>query len=597
MFESISLKGKLLLITNLLAVSLLTVGSIGVYTVRNVSKKYQHVSDKNLPSTISIGRMRIAANQANIAVLALNLPGNSKEEVEAAKNMIPRALDGYRQADKEYTEIPFGEGEEEIYKTQNEAWKKFSAMVQNIAELSNSNKPEDKTKVLEILHKNFMKVRSDYFGKVEKLFKYHEKDASDSVARAISAASEGNVLAISVALLGFIAAVSIGFLFSSVLSKTLSEIASNLSGGAEQVAATAENVSSASEELSSAATEQASSLQETASSIEQMNATVTKNASSALRSSELAQNGSQNAQKGKEVVGNMIQVIDEINRSNVEIMQQIEASNNEISNIVKVISEIGNKTKVINDIVFQTKLLSFNASVEAARAGEHGKGFAVVAEEVGNLAQMSGNAAKEISAMLEGSIQKVENIVTDTRTKVERLIENGKQKVESGASVAKRCGEVLDDIVKGIFELNTMATEISASSQEQAQGVQEITRAMGQLDQVTQQNASASGQVASAAEEMAAQAGILRSMVQRLMSTVRGRAKASKIIASDKQGGKREKSKPVSTPKRGVKSVAGASNVVALDLQKTSPRSGEKFKNAVGGGAIPVETDSRFEDI
>ncbi len=597
MFERISLKGKLLLITNLLALTLLLVGGLGVYTVRNVSSKYQHISSVNLPNIISMGRMRISANQANIAILALNLPGNSKEEVESAKSMVNRALESYQNSDKDYNEVPFQEGEGEIYNVQKEAWKNFSAMIQKIVELSNTNNPEDKAKLSELLHKDFLKVRSDYFGKLEKLFKYHEKDAADSVTKAISAANSGNILAISVALFGFIAAVSVGFLFSNVLSKTLSEIAASLSGGADQVAATAENVSSASEELSSAATEQASSLQETASSIEQMNATVTKNASSAVRSSELAQNGSQNAQKGKEVVGNMIQVIDEINQSNVEIMRQIEASNHEISNIVKVISEIGNKTKVINDIVFQTKLLSFNASVEAARAGEHGKGFAVVAEEVGNLAQMSGNAAKEISAMLEGSIQKVENIVTDTKTKVERLIENGKQKVESGASVAKRCGEVLDEIVRSILELNTMATEISASSQEQAQGVQEITRAMGQLDQVTQQNASASGQVASAAEEMAAQAGILRNMVQRLMNTIRGSGKVNKVVVDGKSSGDRIYSKPVNTPKLGTKTIAGASNVVALDLQKASPRAAEKFKNAVGGGVIPVESDSRFEDI
>lgn len=102
----------------------------------------------------------------------------------------------------------------------------------------------------------------------------------------------------------------------------------------------------------------------------------------------------------------MIHSITEISESNDRIMSQVADGNRKISEIVQVISEIGNKTKVINDIVFQTKLLSFNASVEAARAGEHGKGFAVVAEEVGNLAQMSGNAAKEISDMLNGSVSR-----------------------------------------------------------------------------------------------------------------------------------------------------------------------------------------------
>ena len=207
-------------------------------------------------------------------------------------------------------------------------------------------------------------------------------------------------------------------------------------------------------------------------------------------------------------------------------MDAINESNAKISEIVTVIADIGEKTKVINDIVFQTKLLSFNASVEAARAGEHGKGFAVVAEEVGNLAQMSGNAAHEISQMLGESIKKVETTVSETKLKIETLIWDGKSKVETGTHIAHQCGDVLDEITHNIISVTQMASEISTACREQAQGVHEITKAMNNLGQVTQNNASTSEESAESSKELSTQADTLHSMVQILMDTVNG-AKAA----------------------------------------------------------------------
>jgi methyl-accepting chemotaxis protein len=221
-------------------------------------------------------------------------------------------------------------------------------------------------------------------------------------------------------------------------------------------------------------------------------------------------------------------------------MIQVEESNQNLAEIVKVITEIGSKTKIINDIVFQTKLLSFNASVEAARAGEQGKGFAVVAEEVGKLAQMSGAAAKEISDMLDGSIKKVQNIVSETKSKVEALIEQGKEKVTIGTSVAKQCGEALDQMVSSVSEVSRMVSEIAMASQEQAEGVKQINQAMGQLDQTTQQNASGSQETASAAEELSSQADALRAMVIELTQTIEGRPKTGQNATVQNSAGRNQ---------------------------------------------------------
>lgn len=312
------------------------------------------------------------------------------------------------------------------------------------------------------------------------------------------------------------------FWLSRRITDALNQTITHLGSEAFQVRAAANNINEVSKNLSSSTTEQAAALQETAASIEEMNAMIQKSSQSTNRSKEVASRSHSIALQGKESVANMENAIQEIDRSNMAIMQQVEEGNRQITEIVKVITEIGNKTKVINDIVFQTKLLSFNASVEAARAGEHGKGFAVVAEEVGNLAQMSGNAAKEISEMLNSSIQKVEDIVNETKQRVENLISEGKAKVHAGTTIAKDCGKILEEVVNNVSEVKTMMSEIAVSSQEQSSGVSEITKAMNELDQVTHGNASTSQQAFSLAENLASQADNLIKMMNNLEVTVRG---------------------------------------------------------------------------
>lgn len=364
------------------------------------------------------------------------------------------------------------------------------------------------------------------------------------------------------------------------LAKVMGQVIASLSDNSNEVTSAAQQIASSSEELSQAATEQAASLEETAASIEEMNSMVQKNAENAQRTSDLSHSSSITAEKGQKVIKDMISAIDDISASNNTIMVQIDDSNRKISEIVNVISEIGEKTKVINDIVFQTKLLSFNASVEAARAGEHGKGFAVVAQEVGSLAQMSGNAAMEISSMLEDSIKKVEDIVNETKQKVSSLVTVGKSKVEAGGKIAKECGQVFEEIVHNVNSVTQMAGEISTACQEQAQGVQEITKAMSQLDQVTQTNAATSEEAASSAEELSSKADSLRSVVKILQTTIHGGE------------GKNENE---STPVRG-----SMQNVISLQQQRVRkieiPKKNHK-KTSVFVGNIPAENDSRFKEV
>jgi methyl-accepting chemotaxis protein len=388
----------------------------------------------------------------------------------------------------------------------------------------------------------------------------------------------------------------IAYFFSISLSKSLTSLANQLSIGSNEVLSAATTISQSSSELSEAAIEQASAIQETAASIDEVSSMVKKSADNASQSQKVSQSSRGAAEQGQQAVQEMIVAINDISQSNTTIMNQVADGNRQISEIVKVISEIGNKTKVINDIVFQTKLLSFNASVEAARAGEHGKGFAVVAEEVGNLAQMSGNAAKEISTMLDSSIHKVEGIVNDTKTKVERLVVESKTKVETGTQVAHRCGEALSNILTSVQEVDGMVGEISSASQEQAQGVSEINKAMNQLDQVTQQNTAIAQSAATSAEQLSGQANHLRGMVQDLFILIAGTAGSQGAILREPGQGPSVQSEHKSPNVISLKNVRKNLSLRSAD-QSNSMSLAAGAEHTHVGNSLPSKNDPRFEDV
>jgi methyl-accepting chemotaxis protein len=173
--------------------------------------------------------------------------------------------------------------------------------------------------------------------------------------------------------------------------------------------------------------------------------------------------------------------------------QQMNSSMDKISEVVDVISEIGEKTKVINDIVFQTKLLSFNASIEAARAGVHGKGFSVVAEEVGNLATGSGQAAREISDLIEKSNDRVEAIVDETKSLISALLETSEKKIKNGISHSNDCNESLNSILENVDKMNNVVANISEASAQQEISVTEVSRVMNSLHELTEENLEIAG--------------------------------------------------------------------------------------------------------
>lgn len=522
MFQKFGLKEKLIVMSAISSTLLLIVGAVAVNAVNTTSDHYDHVVHINFPNAVSVGTMRFAGNSVLRLLTQMTLPGNDEKELKRLVARLDEEKQRFTEAKTAYEAIEFTHGEKEIYDAFIESYQALLKKVDDSIPLLMSGSPADRMEFANSYRGEFNKIRSAFYEKTAALLKFHQVEAAKWTKDADDTGKAQSILAMVLVGIGFILSLTMGILFARSLSNSLVSVSKNLVEGATQLNSAATEIATSSESLSSSASEQAAAVQETSSAVEELSAMVSKNSDNAEKSRDKAATSQQVAQKGRTVVTEMMSAISDINESNNQIMNAVEESNKNIAEITRVIMDIGAKTTVIKDIVFQTKLLSFNASVEAARAGEHGKGFSVVAEEVGNLAQMSGNAAQEISSTLEESIKKVNHIVAETKQRVESLILVGKDKVERGHTIATQCGEILEQIVAEAADVSSMVVEISSSSKEQSIGIQEITKAMSQMDTVTQQNASISQTSASASVELAAQAESLTSLVSEMQSIIYG---------------------------------------------------------------------------
>ncbi len=254
------------------------------------------------------------------------------------------------------------------------------------------------------------------------------------------------------------------------MNESLAKTVGDVRTGTEMISTASQEIASGNADLSARTEAQASSLEETASSMEELTSTVKQNADNARQANQLAVTASSVAEKGGMVVSQV-----------VDTMGSIKASSSKIVDIIGV----------IDGIAFQTNILALNAAVEAARAGEQGRGFAVVASEVRNLAQRSAGAAKEIKELIGDSVDKV----------------------DAGSKLVDEAGQTMDLIVTSIRQVADIMGEITAATQEQSNGIEEVNQAINQMDEMTQQNAALVEEAAAAAESMEEQAQMLAQAV------------------------------------------------------------------------------------
>ncbi len=243
----------------------------------------------------------------------------------------------------------------------------------------------------------------------------------------------------------------------------LASVVRGIKTSSESILTASSEIAAGNMDLSSRTEEQAASLEETAASMEELTATVKQNSENARQATTLATNASDVADTGSEVVERMMSTMHEITTSS---------------------TKIADITGLIESIAFQTNILALNAAVEAARAGEQGRGFAVVAGEVRSLAQRASSAAKEIKELIQQSVETVRD----------------------GSEQAEAVGRTMGDVRQAIRRVADINAEISAASDEQSRGIEQVNVAVGQMDEVTQQNAALVEQASAAAQSLEQQA-------------------------------------------------------------------------------------------
>jgi methyl-accepting chemotaxis protein len=310
------------------------------------------------------------------------------------------------------------------------------------------------------------------------------------------------------------------------LIDTMSTMISEISETSHTLTSAAREIASGNTDLSQRTEEQAASLEETAASMEQLTNTVRQNAENAQQANKLASSASDVAVKGGSVVAEVVHTMDGITQASRKIADII---------------------GVIDEIAFQTNILALNAAVEAARAGDQGRGFAVVAAEVRNLAQRSANAAKEIKGLISDSVSKV----------------------ESGSRLVDTAGKTMEEIVQSVKRVTDIMAEISAASQEQRGGIEQVNTAIVQMDKVTQQNAALVEEAAAAAKSMEDQTGSMVEMVAQFrlsdgFAAAPAKAAAAPLKATGSAGerafrGAREAPAPVRSVRSGLNGGANGS--------------------------------------
>lgn len=357
----------------------------------------------------------------------------------------------------------------------------------------------------------------------------------------------------------FIFAAIFAFYLSQKTSDQLVAVSGRLKAASDMTFDTSEDLKGCATELAACNNQQAAAVQETVAAMEEMNSMINQSNDYIQEALGSAKKVSQSTEEGAQIMRRM-----------VDAMESIQEANSQLQNMANIINEISAKTNVINDIVFKTQLLSFNASIEAARAGQHGRGFAVVAEEVGNLAQMSGAAAKEIK-----------NLLDDSQKQVLQIVDVTKARSEDGQVVSKEAQTTFESIAHEIKAVSSQIENISDAAREQENGIQQTSVAMNKLDEATTRSAAMGQQISQSALQLGDQSLRMKQIMNATAVLVQGVSELSQEIKKAREKDvvssilEQEETQPN-------KSAIAKANNVALKLVKGSGRAKEKIGNLVG---------------
>ncbi|MBO3059288.1 methyl-accepting chemotaxis protein [Burkholderia pseudomallei] len=483
LLKNITIRARLAVTMALLSVLLCAVGALGLFGMSRANDANEQTSSNQLPSAIDVASAELFAARERLVLDRAALLAGTPDvapTIERARQMRGVSDSWW----KKYLDLPRDAQEDRLAQDLASKRQILQRELDAAAALINAN---DRDRILESA-KRMQNVFNDFSLASEALRAFQLKQASVnfSDAQSVYAASRlASIAALALGLalslycflslraaiarpladaLGHFDAIAAGELRRPIvverrdemglLLEGLAKMQASLAGtvravrvGSESIATAARQIAAGNIDLSSRTEEQAAALEQTASSMEELTGTVRRNADNARQASALAASASEIANKGNAVVGQVVGTMGDINQSSAKIADII---------------------TIIEGIAFQTNILALNAAVEAARAGEEGRGFAVVAGEVRSLAQRSSTAAKEIKELIDTSVERV----------------------RTGSMLVDDAGRTMSEVIGAVRRVTDIMGEIAAASDEQSTGIDQVSRAVSQMDEVTQQNAA-----------------------------------------------------------------------------------------------------------
>jgi methyl-accepting chemotaxis protein len=448
-------------------------GSVSIWNLSRINSQVTLLSTDALPGTASSSRLETLMMQDRVMVLRHILMDNAEQKSQAESAVVD-TMSKFQAEMGAYEKTITQARDRELFGRIAPQYEQVGRAWTRVLPLSRASKTKE---AFELWNAEGTTAAVAASKAIHDLVELNSTQGETYVTAAMEAGASARFWAVTILLFSVVSGGLLAFFIVRGINQVLTQAVTELSEGAEQVSSASGQVSGSSQSLAQGASEQAASLEETSASSEEMASMTRKNAENSQQAAHFMNAVSQRVVEANSTLDGMM-----------TSMQEIGASSGKISKIIKVIDEIA----------FQTNILALNAAVEAARAGEAGMGFAVVADEVRNLAQRSAQAAKDTATLIEDSILKS----TEGSTKL---------------------GEVASSIhaiTEGANKVKTLVDEVDASSKEQAQGIEQISKAVAQMDQVTQRTAANAEESASASEELNAQSQALMAVVAQLQGLI-----------------------------------------------------------------------------
>lgn len=476
-----SIKGKLIISATLPLIGFIFSGTITFNGINHLTSLLNSAHTNLIPSVEKLTAMQIEKHKFGFRVLGaisahkLERHDHVNDDVESAKE----ALKLFRTQFSAYKNTSFMPAEAEQFKQAEMGFDGLIASMDKIQSLLETKDPNNYAEVENVFHNEIDKYTPIVDKYIEEVLKTYQARVKSESLQSEQTQASVNFWTLVVLICSSLVAFVVSSWVSVKVSNTLTSIAERLETASTSVSSSVVQLSAAGRTLSQSSTEAAASLEETVASLEEMTSMVQMNSDNAKQAASLSVTSREAAEKGEEEIVSLITAMNEIATSSKKIEEII---------------------SVIDDIAFQTNLLALNASVEAARAGEQGKGFAVVADAVRALAQRSADAAKDITVLIKDSVQKV----------------------DQGGKIAGQSETVLHNIVTSVKKVADLNTEIATASAEQTAGIQQISKAMNQLDQASQSNAASAEEVAATSSEISSLAITSQNLTLELGAVIYG---------------------------------------------------------------------------